>query len=209
MITSLRIRNYNYLKSIFLMLLTGLCFVAVMVSVKYLSKDLPSIQAAFFRYLFGLILILPLFKFQYKKNTNKLPIFKYGLRGIIHGFAVVLWFYSVANIPMADVTAINYLTPIFTTIGAILIFKEVITLNRVGALLLSFIGAMLILKPGFEIFSYGKIAQLFSTILFATSYLIAKNLTKTESTNLIVIFLTFLQQLPYYLLLFFCGLTLQ
>ena len=173
------------------MLLTGLCFVAVMVSVKYLSKDLPSIQAAFFRYLFGLILILPLFKFQYKKNTNKLPIFKYGLRGIIHGFAVVLWFYSVANIPMADVTAINYLTPIFTTIGAILIFKEVITLNRVGALLLSFIGAMLILKPGLEIFSYGKIAQLLSTILFATSYLIAKNLTKTESTNLIVIFLTF------------------
>ena len=191
MITSLRIRNYNYLKSIFLMLLTGLCFVAVMVSVKYLSKDLPSIQAAFFRYLFGLILILPLFKFQYKKNTNKLPIFKYGLRGLIHGFAVVLWFYSVANIPMADVTAINYLTPIFTTIGAILIFKEVITLNRVGALLLSFIGAMLILKPGFEIFSAGKIAQLLSTILFATSYLIAKNLTKTESTNLIVIFLTF------------------
>ena len=123
MITSLRIGNYNYLKSIFLMLLTGLCFVAVMVSVKYLSKDLPSIQAAFFRYLFGLILILPLFKFQYKKNTNKLPIFKYGLRGIIHGFAVVLWFYSVVNIPMADVTAINYLTPIFTTIGAILIFK--------------------------------------------------------------------------------------
>ena len=173
------------------MLLTGLCFVAVMVSVKYLSKDLPSIQAAFFRYLFGLILILPLFKFQYKKNTNKLPIFKYGLRGIIHGFAVVLWFYSVANIPMADVTAINYLTPIFTTIGAILIFKEVITLNRVGALLLSFIGAMLILKPGFEIFSAGKIAQLLSTILFATSYLITKNLTKTESTNLIVIFLTF------------------
>ena len=191
MITSLRIRNYNYLKSIVLMLLTGLCFVAVMVSVKYLSKDLPSIQAAFFRYLFGLILILPLFKFKYKKNTNKIPIFKYGLRGLIHGFAVVLWFYSVANIPMADVTAINYLTPIFTTIGAILIFKEVITLNRVGALLLSFIGAMLILKPGIEIFSYGKIAQLLSTILFATSYLIAKNLTKTESTNLIVIFLTF------------------
>ena len=39
------------------MLLTGLCFVAVMVSVKFLSKDLPPTQAAFFRYLFGLILI--------------------------------------------------------------------------------------------------------------------------------------------------------
>ena len=48
----------------------------------------------------------------------------------------------------------------------------------------------IILKPGFEIFSDGKIAQLFSTILFAASYLIAKNLTKTESTDMIVIFLT-------------------
>ena len=48
------------------MLLTGLCFVAVMVSVKFLSKDLPPTQAAFFRYLFGLILILPLIRLQFK-----------------------------------------------------------------------------------------------------------------------------------------------
>ncbi len=172
------------------MLLTGLCFVAVMVSVKFLNKDLPPTQAAFFRYLFGLILILPLIRLQNKKNIKKIPILKYGLRGIIHGLAVVLWFFSVANIPMADVTAINYLTPIFTTIGAILIFKEAITFNRIFALILSFIGAMLILKPGYEVLSYGKIAQLLSTIFFAISYLIAKNLTKTESTHSIVIFLT-------------------
>ena len=172
------------------MLLTGVCFVAVMVTVKFLSKEIPSIQAAFFRYLFGLIIIFPLIALQFKNKIKNIPIFKHGIRGIIHGFAVVLWFYSVANIPMADVTAINYLTPIFTTIGAILIFKEEITFNRSFALILSFFGALLILKPGFEIFSDGKIAQLFSTILFATSYLIAKNLTKTESTDMIVIFLT-------------------
>ncbi len=186
------------------MLLTGLCFVAVMVSVKFLSKDFPPTQAAFFRYLFGLILILPLIRLQYKKNINKMIIFKHGLRGIIHGLAVVLWFYSVANIPMADVTAINYLTPIFTTIGAILIFKEAITVNRIFALVLSFIGAMLILKPGIEVLSEGKIAQLFSTILFAFSYLIAKNLTKTESTHSIVIFLTLfatMTLLPFTLLI--------
>ena len=152
------------------MLLTGGCFVAVMVTVKFLSKELPTIQAAFFRYLFGLIIILPLIGFQFKKKIKNIPIFKHGIRGIIHGFAVVLWFYSVANIPMADVTAINYLTPIFTTIGAILIFKEVITFNRFFALILSFIGALLILKPGFENFSDGKIAQLFSTILYLCKF---------------------------------------
>ena len=186
------------------MLLTGLCFVAVMVSVKFLSKDLPPTQAVFFRYLFGLILILPLIRLQNKKNIKKIPILKHGLRGIIHGLAVVLWFYSVANIPMADVTAINYLTPIFTTIGAILIFKEAITFNRIFALILSVIGAMLILKPGYEVLSNGKIAQLLSTIFFAISYLIAKNLTKTESTHSIVIFLTLfatITLLPFTLLI--------
>ena len=186
------------------MLLTGLCFVAVMVSVKFLSKDLPPTQAAFFRYSFGLILILPLIRLQFKKSIKKIPILKHGLRGIVHGIAVVLWFFSVANIPMADVTAINYLTPIFTTIGAILIFKEVITFNRIFALILSVIGAMLILKPGYEVLSDGKIAQLLSTIFFAISYLIAKNLTKTESTHSIVIFLTLfatITLLPFTLLI--------
>ena len=60
------------------MLLTGLCFVAVMVSVKFLSKDLPPTQAAFFRYLFGLILILPLIRLQFKKSIKKIPILKHG-----------------------------------------------------------------------------------------------------------------------------------
>ena len=186
------------------MLLTGLCFVAVMVSVKFLSKDLPPTQAAFFRYLFGLILILPLIRLQFKKSIKKITILKHGLRGIVHGLAVVLWFFSVANIPMADVTAINYLTPIFTTIGAILIFKEAITFNRIFALILSVIGAMLILKPGYEVLSNGKIAQLLSTIFFAISYLIAKNLTKTESPHSIVIFLTLfatITLLPFTLLI--------
>ena len=186
------------------MLLTGLCFVAVMVSVKFLSTDLPPTQAAFFRYLFGLILILPLIRLQFKKSIKKIPILKHGLRGVVHGLAVVLWFFSVANIPMADVTAINYLTPIFTTLGAILIFKEAITFNRIFALILSFIGAMLILKPGYEVLSNGKIAQLLSTIFFAISYLIAKNLTKTESTHSIVIFLTLfatITLLPFTLLI--------
>ena len=57
------------------MLLTGVCFVAVMVTVKFLSKELPTIQAAFFRYLFGLIIILPLIGFQFKKKDKKHPYF--------------------------------------------------------------------------------------------------------------------------------------
>ena len=183
-------RQKDYLLGIFFMALTGLCMVAVMVSLRYLSDSIPSVQAAFLRYLLGLLIICP-FVIQQIGNTDRtIPFFKYGVRGALHGFAVVLWFYSVSNAPLSDVTAINYLTPIFTTIGAVIVFKEKLTKERLLAIILSIFGAILILKPGIEAISLGKSAQLLSTILFAASYLITKSLTKTEGTTLIVFMLT-------------------
>jgi len=173
------------------MALTGVCMVAVMVSLRFLDQRLPSVQAAFLRYLFGLVIIFPFALRELSLRKLKIPIVKHGIRGTLHGFAVVLWFYSVSNIPLTDVTAINFLTPIFTTIGAIIIYKEKLTKHRFLAIFTAFFGAMLILKPGFEVISLGKSAQLFSTLLFAASYLITKSLTKTEGTLLIVLMLTF------------------
>ena len=173
------------------MALTGDCMVAVMVSLRFLDQRLPSVQAAFLRYLFGLVIIFPFALHELSVRKLKIPIVKHGIRGTLHGFAVVLWFYSVSNIPLTDVTAINFLTPIFTTIGAIIIYKEKLTKHRFLAIFTAFFGAMLILKPGFEVISLGKSAQLFSTLLFAASYLITKSLTKTEGTLLIVLMLTF------------------
>ena len=183
-------RQKDYLLGIFFMALTGLCMVAVMVSLRYLSDSIPSVQAAFLRYLLGLVIICPFVIQQIGKRDRTIPILKYGVRGTLHGFAVVLWFYSVSNIPLSDVTAINYLTPIFTTIGAVIVFKERLTKERLLAIMLSIFGAILILKPGIEAIPLGKSAQLLSTILFAASYLITKSLTKTEGTILIVFMLT-------------------
>jgi len=183
-------RQKDYLLGIFFMALTGLCMVAVMVSLRYLSDSIPSVQAAFLRYLLGLLIICPFVIQQIGKTDRTIPILKYGVRGTLHGFAVVLWFYSVSNAPLSDVTAINYLTPIFTTIGAVIVFKEKLTKERLLAIILSIFGAILILKPGIEAISLGKSAQLLSTILFAASYLITKSLTKTEGTTLIVFMLT-------------------
>ena len=183
-------RQKDYLLGIFFMALTGLCMVAVMVSLRYLSDSIPSVQAAFLRYLLGLVIICPFVIQQIGKRDRTIPILKYGVRGSLHGVAVVLWFYSVSSIPLSDVTAINYLTPIFTTIGAVIVFKERLTKERLLAIMLSIFGAILILKPGIEAIPLGKSAQLLSTILFAASYLITKSLTKTEGTTLIVFMLT-------------------
>ena len=194
----------NNLLAIFFMVLTGACMVAVMVNLRYLDGSLPSVQVAFIRYLFGLAIIFPFAVQELKLRNLKIPIIKHGIRGTLHGFGVVLWFYSVSQITLSQVTAISYLTPIFTTIGAIIVFKERLTKQRFLAILTAIIGAILILRPGLEVISAGKWAQLFSTLLFAASYLITKNLTKTEGTFLIVFMLNLfatLTLLPFALLI--------
>ena len=194
----------NNLLAIFFMVLTGACMVAVMVNLRYLDESLPSVQVAFIRYLFGLAIIFPFAVQELKLRNHKIPIIKHGMRGTLHGFGVVLWFYSVSQITLSQVTAISYLTPIFTTIGAIIVFKERLTKQRFLAILTAIIGAILILRPGLEVISAGKSAQLFSTLLFAASYLITKNLTKTEGIFLIVFMLNLfatLTLLPFALLI--------
>ena len=136
----------NKLLGMFFMFLTGLCIVAVMVSIRSLDQNIPSIQAAFMRYCFGLLLILPLSINELKSGIVKIPLVKHAVRGTVHGFAVVLWFYSVANMPISDVTAINYLTPIFTIIGALILFKEKLTRQKCLGIIVAFGGAILILR---------------------------------------------------------------
>ena len=181
----------NNILAIFFMVLTGACMVAVMVTIRYTDESLPSIQVAFIRYLFGLVIIFPFAISELKVRNLKIPIVQHGIRGTLHGFGVVLWFYSISQIPLSEVTAISYLTPIFTTIGAIILFNERLTKQRSLAILTAIIGAILILKPGLEVISSGKSAQLLSTLLLAASYLITKILTKTEGIFLIVLMLNF------------------
>jgi len=181
----------NNILAIFFMVLTGACMVAVMVTIRYTDESLPSIQVAFIRYLFGLVIIFPFAISELKVRNFEIPIVQHGIRGTLHGFGVVLWFYSISQIPLSEVTAISYLTPIFTTIGAIILFNERLTKQRSLAILTAIIGAILILKPGLEVISSGKSAQLLSTLLLAASYLITKILTKTEGIFLIVLMLNF------------------
>jgi len=179
------------------MLVTGLLFVAVTGIVRYLGSDMPAVQAAFIRYLFGLGLIAPiLLRLRYNRpSRGKMAL--YAVRGLFHGLAVMLWFYAMARIPIAEVTALGYTAPIFTTIGAALFLGERLHARRIVAVGAGFLGAIVILRPGFHTIEAGAIAQLIAAPLFAVSFLIAKKLTHSESPAVIVAMLSI-----------FCTLTL-
>ena len=180
------------LRGIGWMMLSGVMFVAVTGIVRHLGTDMSPTQAAFIRYIFGLILLVPLlFRLGSAWLSAGAPLRArrlgmHALRGLVHGIGVMLWFYAMARIPIAEVTAIGFTGPIFATIGAALFLGERLRARRVGAILVAFGGAMIILRPGFEVVSMGALAQLTAAPLFAVSMLIAKKLTETESSASIV-----------------------
>jgi len=108
------------------------------------------------------------------------------VRGVVHGLGVCLWFFAMARIPIAEVTALSYLTPVLMTIGAAVFFGEKLYARRIMAIFFGLLGVFIILRPGFTQISIGQFAQLLTAPLFAASMLLTKRLTRTEQLTVIV-----------------------
>ena len=162
------------LVAIFWMFITGLLFVGVTGIVKHLGSGLPAAEAAFLRYVMGLVFVIPLIGLIKRANLTKVELSLFVWRGAVHSVGVMLWFYGMTMLPMAEVTAMSYLSPVFVTIGAALFLGERLAALRIMAIVFAIIGVLVILRPGFREISLGHIAMLINGGLFAASYLIAK-----------------------------------
>ena len=168
------------------MLLTGVLFVLVTGIVRYLGSDMPAVQAAFIRYCFGVVLMLPLLLAALRVQPVPRRFGLHVLRGVVHAAGVMLWFYAMARIPIAEVTAIGFTAPLFTTIGAALFLGERLRARRIVAVVVGFIGTLVILRPGVQAIAPGALAQLAAAPLFACSFIVAKKLTETQPGTVIV-----------------------
>lgn len=172
------------------MLAAGLSFVGVNGIVRYLGTDLPAAQSAFLRFGFGVLFLLPALVPVLRRGFGPGLLRLYGLRGAVHLVAVILWFYAMARIPLAEVTAIGYLNPVLVTLGAALFFGESLTRVRLLAFGVALIGAMIILRPGMRDIMPGHLAQLAAAVFFAGSYLVGKELSMRASAAAVVAMLS-------------------
>lgn len=178
------------IRGVLWMVLTGLFFVGVSATVKYGAQGLPAAQAAFLRYLVGLVFILPMI---WRLKDLRLPGLAWRLfawRGLFHTIAVTMWFFAMTRIPLAEVAAMNYLSPIYITILASLLLGERFVPARGMAVAAAFVGTLMILRPGFRELGEGHLAMLLTALAFAGSFLIGKRLSDTASPAVIVTLLS-------------------
>ena len=175
---------------IFWMLVTGLCFVAVTAIVKYMGDGIPPAEAAFLRYLLGLVFLVPMLPALREARLTGRQWRLFTLRGAFHTGGVILWFYAMTRIPIAEVTAMNYLAPVYVSIGAALFLGERLALRRIAAIGVALIGTAVILRPGFRDVAPGHIAMLFCAVSFAGSYLLAKIMADEAKPAVVVAMLS-------------------
>ena len=178
------------LTGVFWMVVTGICFLGVTALVKFMGTRIPAAEAAFLRYALGLVLLLPMLKDFFHNLPNRELSILFAARGVVHTVGVVLWFFAMSRIPLADVTAMNYMSPVYVTLGAAIFLGESLALRRILAVLVAIVGAFLIVRPGFREVSIGHVAMIFTALFFASSYLIAKHTSGKTSASVVVVMLS-------------------
>ncbi|MBT8155565.1 DMT family transporter [Epibacterium ulvae] len=178
------------LRGVFWMFVTGVNFVAVTVVIKIMDGRLPPYETAFLRYVLGLVFLLPVARSLLSAHWTRRAHMILGARGLLHGVGVGGWFYAMAHIPLAEVTAIGYLSPIFITVGAVLVLGERMAFRRMAAIGVAFIGALIILRPGVREISFGHLAMLATALTFGVSHLMAKLAMRDATPTMVVAMLS-------------------
>ncbi len=166
--------------------MTGLCFFGVTVTVRYVGTDIPAPQAAFIRYVIGTLLLVPAMWGLYRKRVRIHQPWMMTIRGVAHAMGVILWFYAMARIPIAEVTALGYTTPVVVTVAAAVFLGEKLHARRLLAVVAGFAGVLIIIRPGLQEIAIGQIAQVCTAPLFAVSMLLTKKLTARNDAISIV-----------------------
>ncbi len=156
------------------MIVTGLMFVALSTILKHIGSRIPAPETAFLRYALGLVFLVPMIRPMLRERLSMSSLRLFGIRGVVHGLGVILWFHAITRIPIAEVTSMAYVTPIYVTVGAVIVLGERLAILRMTAILIALLGALIILRPGFREISDGHIAMIGNSVCFATSFLIAK-----------------------------------
>lgn len=173
-------------------MLAGVMLFSVMdAMVKWLVADYPVHQIVFFRTVFALV---PCFYFVARSGgfvtlrTNRPMV--HLVRGLIGLAAMGCYFYAFAKMDLADAKAILFSAPLFMTVLAIPLLGEKVGIFRWSAVLVGFLGVLVIVKPGGDMLQVGAVAAIGGAVLYALAVITVRHLSATDSAASITFYFT-------------------
>ena len=149
--------------------------------IKLAQEELNVITTGFLRFFFGFLIITPYIlktKFEVFSTKNlKIHI----LRSALNLPAMLLGFAALAMLPLEKMTAIHFIVPIIVTILAVIFLKEKIYLYRSIALVMGFLGMLIILRPGIIDISIGIYMALISSLIWSVVIILTKKVSNNDS----------------------------
>ena len=149
--------------------------------IKLAQEELNVFTTGFLRFFFGFLIIIPyILKTKFKVfSTKNLKI--HILRSALNLPAMLLGFAALAMLPLEKMTAIHFIVPIIVTILAVIFLKEKIYLYRSIALVMGFLGMLIILRPGIIDISIGIYMALISSLIWSVVIILTKKVSKDDS----------------------------
>lgn len=187
------------IRGILLVVVSGILLAIASAIGKQVVQELPPFQVAFARSFFMLVAMAPwLFRVGLANLTTRRP-WLHIFRSFLSAVAVLAWFWALPRVPLADIAALEFTSPLWVFLAAILFLGEQSRLWRWGALVVGFAGVLIIVRPGFAEVSVGVIAVLASSVLFAANRILAKPLMRTDHPTTLIAWRT------VFLMLFMLG----
>ena len=171
-------------------------FSAMAVAGRALSARFDTFEIMMYRSLIGLVIVLAVAGGTggWRGITRRRP----GLhlaRNLFHFTGQNLWFFAITMIPLAQVFALEFTSPLWVMVLAPLVLGERLTTMRSVAALLGFAGILIVARPSPDTLSIGVLAAAAAAIGFAMNIMLTKRLTRTETTTCVLFYMTLLQTL--------------
>ena len=197
-------RNSNKIFAILLVFIAIFFGSTMGMLMKIAQNDLNVFTAGFFRFFLGLIIIFPFIlktKFKvYKTKNLKIHL----IRSLLNLPAMLIGFAALTMVSLEKISALHFVVPLFVTILAVIFLKEKIRMYRISALIIGFIGMLIILRPGIIDVSIGIQMTLLSSFIWSIVIIITKKLTKDDSSITILAYqYTNMTFLSFFMVIFF------
>jgi drug/metabolite transporter (DMT)-like permease len=172
----------NPIRAVCYMAIAAVLFVAMHTVVRSMSGQLHPFEIAFFRAFLGLFVLLPLVfrdNFSVLKTKN---LKLHSLRGVLNAGAMLCFFYGLSITPLGQVTALGFSAPLFATVLAVIFLGEVVRVRRWTAIIVGFIGTLIILRPGVVDLGLGPLLIVVSAAIWSVALMVIKVMTRSDSS---------------------------